>query len=77
MKRNNTLVLIDTVVIVCGVAICFLVLRYLRREFDGAERVFAYLMFISIFGLLARGLHSLLYRRFKKDGDEDQGAVKE
>lgn len=77
MRRSNTLVFIDSVVVVCAVVVSFLVLRYLRREFDGAERAFAYLIFISAFVLLVRRLHSLIHKRFKKDGREDKGAVKE
>lgn len=77
MRRSNTLVFIDTVVVVCAVVVSFLVLRYLRREYDGAERVFAYLIFISAFVLLVRRLHSFFHERFKKDGREDKGAVKE
>ena len=77
MRRNNTLVFLDTVVVVCAVVISFLVLRYLRREFDGAEQVFAYLIFISTFILLLRRLHSIIHERFKTNGDNDKRTVKE
>lgn len=77
MRKNKKLVFIDALVVVCGMVICYLVLRYLRREFDGGERVFAYLIFIPTFIVLLRGLHTLIHGKIQTKRDEGQSAVRE
>lgn len=78
MVRNKKLLMvIDTLVVVCSMAISYMVLRYIRREFDGAERAFAYLILFSTSMVLLPGLHRLIHGKRRAERDDDQDSFKE
>ncbi len=77
MSRTNKLVVIDALVVAFAILISFMVLRYLRSEFDGGERVFAYLIFISTAFLVLRALRTLIHRKAQIKQEEGQSTFRE
>jgi multisubunit Na+/H+ antiporter MnhB subunit len=77
MSRTKKLAFIDTLVVGCAILISFLVLRYLRSEFNGVERVFAYLIFISTAFVVLRGLHTLIHGKAQIRKEESESTFRE
>ncbi len=67
MKR---ICILDTVVIVCGVPALWAVLQYLRSTFEGAERVFAYLVAIVATGVVVKGIYFLIQGKVREKSEE-------
>lgn len=63
MKKTTIL---DAVVIVCGMAILYALLRHLRATLDGGERVFAYLVVICCTGFALKGIHYLIHGKARE-----------
>lgn len=76
VRNKKLLIVIDTLVTVCTMAISYMVLRYIRREFDGAERAFAYLILFSTAMVLLPGLHRLIHGKRPAERDDDQASFR-